>query len=372
MTNKIYTAIGLMSGTSLDGIDAALIKTDGYDIIDPIGFITTPYSKELQEKLRACLGKTEDSDGFIAAAAHEMTQAHAQSVTELLAKYGLSADEIDLIGFHGQTIHHDPDNRFTWQIGDGALLAEATDIDTVNDLRMADVAAGGQGAPLLPVYHAARLRSAATALPVAVLNIGGVSNVTWIDADNNLLAYDTGPGNALLNDWIKTHTGAEYDQDGKTAKSGTADNALIEKWLTAPYFDKLPPKSLDRDEWHIEGLETLSLEDGAATLTAFTVRAIAKSFTQCPQMPKACYVTGGGRHNSFMMESLQKALPNTQIGSVDELGWSGDAVEAEGFAYMAVRSVLGEAISFPRTTGCPVPMTGGTLHKADKSLRKAS
>lgn len=371
MNKKLYTVIGLMSGTSLDGIDAALIKTDGYDIIEPIGFITTPYSKELQDKLRDCLGKKEDSDGFIAATEREMTRAHTEAVTALLTKHNLTAADIDAIGFHGHTIHHEPDHHFTWQIGDGELLATETEVDVICDLRKNDVNNGGQGAPLMPLYQAARLRNAKIDIPVAILNIGGVSNITYIGTDGTLIAFDTGPGNALLNDWVKEQTGEEFDQDGLYAAQGQVDNTLLAKWLTHDYFDKAPPKSLDRDEWQTEGLKALLMEDGAATLTAFTVHAIAKSAEHLPAAPKHIYVTGGGRHNLHMMNELA-AKTGIRTRPVEDLNWSGDSLEAEGFAYFAVRSLLGEPITFPSTTGCPKPLSGGTHHAARSSQRKAS
>lgn len=369
MNNKLYTVIGLMSGTSLDGIDAALIKTDGYDIIEPIGFITTPYSKELQDKLRDCLGKKDDSDGFIAKTEADMTRAHVKAVTDLLLKYNLTAADIDAIGFHGHTIYHDPDNRFTWQIGDGDLLAQESQIDVISDLRKNDVINGGQGAPLMPLYQAARLRNAKIDTPVAILNIGGVSNITWIGGDGTLIAFDTGPGNALINDWVKEQTGAEFDENGFYAAQGQIEEQLLSIWLDHPYFDKMPPKSLDRDEWITEGLDTLSMEDGAASLTAFTVRAIHKSFDYLPSAPKHLYVTGGGRKNLHMMNELAERL-GIDVSTVEDLQWSGDSLEAEGFAYFAVRSLLNEPITFPSTTGCPKPLNGGQHHPVKTQDRK--
>jgi anhydro-N-acetylmuramic acid kinase len=357
---KIYTAIGLMSGTSLDGIDAALIRTDGASYVETLAGISLPYDDALREKLRACFGKSRDENGAVGLAERDMTAAHATAVDWLLSKTGLHPNDIDIIGFHGQTVFHDPANGFTWQIGNGPMLARQTHINTVTDFRTADVKAGGEGAPLLPLYHMAR--SADLEKPIAILNIGGVSNVTWLGENDQILAFDTGSGNALVNDWVKKHFGLEYDEDGRIAAGGRIDHALLEKWLSHPYFSRRPPKSLDRDAWKCEGLEKLSPEDGAATLTAFTVESIARALQHLPQPPKAWYITGGGRHNKSLMQGIATRI-NAPVKPVEALGWNGDMLEAEGFAYLAVRSILGLPLSRPETTGVPEPLTGGMLHK---------
>jgi len=362
-TKKVYTVIGLMSGTSLDGVDAALLETDGHSYIKRLDFVSIPYAPETQETIRKCLGLREDLDGFIARAEIEITRSHAAAIDWLLSKTGRHPQDIDLIGFHGQTIFHDPANRFTWQIGSGPMLARLTGIAVVNDFRSADVAAGGQGAPLIPLYHKALVEAASLTKPVAVLNIGGVGNITFIGSDDTVLAFDTGPGNALLNDWVKTHTGAEYDEDGKLARQGRVDEVVLDKLLSHPYFTKAPPKSLDRDAWDISILQSLSAADGAATLTAFTVKSIALARAHLPEMPLHWYVTGGGRHNLFMMDGLRGAF-NVPVDSVDTLGWDGDALEAEGFGYLAVRALLKLPLSLPTTTGVPEPLTGGRFYKA--------
>ncbi len=356
MNNKIHTVIGLMSGTSLDGIDAALVRTDGHDFVEPLAFLSVPYEPSVRDALRACLGLSQDPDGRVAHAEALMTDAHAAVVKNLLALSHVRADHVDLIGFHGQTIFHDPANGFTWQIGDGAALAKDTGIAVINDFRTADVKAGGQGAPLVPIYHAAL--SHTLAKPVAILNIGGVSNVTVIQGDGSVLAFDTGPGNALINDWVRTHTGAEYDADGQHALKGHVDSAALSRLLQNPFFAEKPPKSLDRDAWNIAFLGGLSLEDGAATLTAFTARAIEQALAHLPDKPKAWYVTGGGRLNPAIMDNLRAAL-KVPVAAVEDIGWDGDALEAQAFAYLAVRSKLGLPFSYPTTTAVPRPMTGG-------------
>lgn len=360
MQGKIYTAIGLMSGTSLDGIDAALIRTDGADMVERLSFITLPYDTGTRAALRACLGLSSDPDGRVARAADMMTDAHIRAVKTLIQSARMRVEDIDLIGFHGQTIFHDPDNRFTWQIGDGARLARETGITVINDFRSRDVATGGQGAPLIPAYHAAL----ATALdrPVAILNIGGVANVTYID-DDLVLAFDTGPGNALIDDWVHRHTGQVCDTNGALAQTGTPDPAILSRLLQHPFFSRPTPKSLDRDEWNSDFITGLSPADGAATLSRFTVLAVEQALSHLPRAPRCWYITGGGRLNPVLMEGLRTVL-KAPVMPVDDLGWDGDALEAEGFAYLAVRSHLGLPISFPETTGVPEPMSGGTAWPA--------
>lgn len=363
--NRIYNAIGLMSGTSLDGIDAALIRTDGQGMVEPVGFVTLPYDPDLQDFLRECLGRRDDPDGKIAKAARELTLAHADTVRELLVEADMRAEDIDIIGFHGHTLTHDPDHRFTWQIGDGALLAREIGIDVVHDLRGADVRAGGQGAPLLPLYHRARIMASNIALPVAVLNIGGVANVTWIGAggEDRILAFDTGPGVALIDDYISRYTGRRYDENGALAGRGVPQADILRKWLQNPWFDRPPPKSLDRNAWDVSGIGILAEQDAAATLTAFTAQAVAMAQKHFPTKPSRWLVTGGGRRNATLMTQLRNAL-DASVDPVESAGWNGDAIEAEGFGYLAVRSLLGLPLSLPQTTGVPSPTPGGVLCRA--------
>lgn len=358
--SKIYTAIGLMSGTSLDGIDAALIKTDGDTHVETIGAISIPYHDELREKLRLCLGAKEDLDGRITRTEIEMTRAHAGAVDWLLSKAGYHPQDIDIIGFHGQTIFHDPAVSFTWQIGNGAMLARLNAINVVNDFRSADIAAGGQGAPFLPLYHQALAEKLEK--PIAIVNVGGVSNITYLGANGEVIAFDTGPGNALLNDWVMQHLGRDYDENGLLARQGTVDKGVLDKLLSHPYFDAKPPKSLDRDDWDTNLYQHLSAADGAATLSAFTINAIARALNHLPEAPQHWYITGGGRHNPVLMEGLNDVL-QVPVSSVDDLGWDGDMLEAEGFAYLAVRSLLGLPLGLPETTGVKEPVTGGVFHE---------
>jgi len=350
----IYTAIGLMSGTSLDGVDVALIKTDGKNFVEALDFKSYPYDETLRSQVKACFGLSSDPDGRVAMAEKLITDAHIAAVKD----FGHKAD---LIGFHGQTIFHDPANRLTWQIGDGQRLADECGMDVVYDFRTADVKAGGQGAPLLPMYHQVLARSAHLQLPAAILNIGGVANITWVgEGENNVIAFDTGPGNALLDDWVLHHSNLAFDKNGEFAAKGTVHEDILQQALAHPYFIAPVPKSLDRDAFKIKDIETLNLNDGAATLAAFTADTIVKAFDVLPSRPHMLYVTGGGRKNNFIMQRLANKL-YLLVEPVDILGWNGDAMEAEGFAYFAVRSKLGLPISLPATTGCPVPMSGGKL-----------
>jgi len=356
---QVYRVIGLMSGTSLDGIDAALISTDGEGHIEREAFLSRPYEDTLRQALRACLNLPPENRASADVAERKMTEAHAAVIADLLASKNLTAKDIDLIGFHGQTVAHAPQNKMTCQLGDGALLAQLTGIRVVNDFRTADVMAGGQGAPLAPVYH----RALATHLdkPVAFLNIGGVANVTYVGADGNILAFDTGPGNALLDDWILQHTGKKFDAHGNIAAAGKADEAVLKNLMGHSFFNAVPPKSLDRNDFVSPLWQPLPLEAGAATLTAFTVQSILKSLDFLPQKPARWIVSGGGRLNAEMMRLLRENL-GVPVNAIEDVGFNGDAVEAEAFAYMAVRSLKGLPISFPTTTGVPQPMPGGKLN----------
>jgi anhydro-N-acetylmuramic acid kinase len=256
---------------------------------------------------------------------------------------------------------HRPERHWTWQIGDGALLARLTGIDVVNDFRSADVKAGGQGAPLMPLYHAVLMRQSGRSEPLVMVNIGGVAQVTYIKGDL-ILGFDTGPGNAPIDDWMQRHHGTPLDQDGAFAATGKVNNAALDKMLAHEFFDRAPPKSLDRLDFGMAAVEHLSPEDGAATLTAFTAASLARAREHFPEPATSWIVSGGGRHNKFLMAQL-KARVNAPVLSAEEAGWNGDGMEAEGFAYLAMRAKKGLPISLPTTTGVQQPMTGGKLHR---------
>ncbi|MDE1145556.1 MAG: anhydro-N-acetylmuramic acid kinase [Azospirillaceae bacterium] len=360
---EIVRALGLMSGTSLDGIDAALIRTDGRDHVETGPHLTLPYEAGFRDALRAVLGRVDGAD--VTAVEGELTRLHAQAVDRLLDQAGLTAADVDLVGFHGHTIHHAPHQRLTRQIGDGALLAALTGIAVVNDFRSADVAAGGQGAPLVPLFH--RALAAGLPRPVALLNIGGVANVTWLgDDDDAVLGFDTGPGNALIDDWVRARTGATYDAGGALAAQGTVDPVALDALMAHPYFTTAIPKSLDRDAFDPLPVAALSPADGAATLTHFTAAAVAAAVAHLPQAPRTWLACGGGRHNGALMRALSDRL-GVAVGNVDDLGWSGDALEAQAFAYLAVRSRRGLPLSLPGTTGVPAPQTGGRFHQPTRN-----
>lgn len=356
-------ALGLMSGTSLDGIDIALIETDGHQRVKAGPALTIPYPADFRERLRGVLGGI----GPIGDVEAELTRLHAAAVAGFRARHPGPA--IDLIGFHGHTILHRPAEQRTWQIGDGALLARLVGIDVVGDFRLADVAAGGEGAPLAPLYHAAL--AASLAKPLAVLNIGGVANVTWIGETGSseggeVVAFDTGPGNALIDDWVHRHTGAAADFDGALARAGHASQGHVARFLDHPFFARLPPKSLDRDDFRDAAPDGLSPADGAASLTEMTAAAVAASLRHLPVAPRQWLVCGGGRHNPALMEALARQLA-APVRPVEAVGWDGDALEAQAFAYLAVRSVLGLPLSLPTTTGAPRPIRGGRLFPAHRA-----
>ncbi len=359
VTEKVLTAIGLMSGTSADGIDAAIIRTDGHTIRHTGAFVTHPYPAETRAAILALAAEPERAglDPLLELEA-AITQAHADAVRAVLAQTGLEASAIDVVGFHGQTVLHRPQYRFTRQLGDGAALSAMLGIPVVNRFRHADIEAGGQGAPLVPVFHAALAKEIDG--PLAVLNLGGVGNITYIDGET-LIAFDTGPGNALIDDWVRTQTGAFFDEGGALARGGRVDEERLAALLSSPFFDAPPPKSLDRNSFAVDVLAGLSLEDGAATLSAFTVAATARAREHLPQAPLRWLVCGGGRHNAALMAGLQHSL-QVPVDPVEVVGWDGDALEAQAFGFLAVRSLAGLPLSLPATTGVPHPMTGGVRH----------
>ncbi|OHC74657.1 MAG: anhydro-N-acetylmuramic acid kinase [Rhodospirillales bacterium RIFCSPLOWO2_12_FULL_58_28] len=342
-------ALGLMSGTSLDGIDAAIIDTDGERVLSFGPALTIPYADDFRERLRNVL-----AGGESAMVERELTLLHAEAVKRLPYK------DVELVGFHGHTVEHRPADGVTRQIGDGALLAKEIGIPAVGDFRSNDVAAGGEGAPLAPLFHAALARNLEK--PLVVLNIGGVANVTWMGTGGELSAFDAGPGNALIDDRLLKTTGRPMDKDGALARSGKTDEMIVAGLLAHPYFNKPPPKSLDRNDFNADEIARLSPADGAATLTAFTVQAIAAAVKHLPAPPKRWLVCGGGRRNKFMMDSLNEALGGN-VEAVEAEGWNGDALEAQAFAYLAVRSLMGLPLSLPATTGVGKPTTGGVLHR---------
>ncbi|NNK77246.1 MAG: anhydro-N-acetylmuramic acid kinase [Litoreibacter sp.] len=358
-------ALGAMSGTSLDGVDAALLRTDGIDILDFGETGYRAYAPQEQAVLRRALGRWPGEAG-VEEAAEVVETAHAALLTAMLAK-----EEVGLVGFHGQTFAHDPAGGRTHQAGDGALLADILGRPVVWGFRTADMQMGGQGAPLAPFFHFACARWIGASEPLVFLNLGGVANLTYVDPAVNsaedegaVLAFDTGPANAPINDLVQARRGESSDEDGRLALAGQADADIVTNFLEAPYFLKIPPKSLDRDDFGLLGTRVANLSDAdaCATLAACASAAVARGMEHLPRMPERVLVTGGGRRNPALMAALQLDLPANVI-AVEEVGLDGDMLEAQAFAYLAVRVARGLPTSGPSTTGVGALIGGGILSR---------
>lgn len=353
--SKIYTALGLMSGTSLDGVDAAVIETDGSRVTSFGPSLTLPYAEDQKAVLQAAtdVALRWNFDGpppnIFADAEDALDSAHRAAVQ------ALNVGAVSVIGYHGQTVLHRPDRKRTLQLGRGQGLFETSGCRVVFDFRSADVAAGGEGAPLAPVYHQALVRRAELAGVTAVLNLGGVGNVTVVEGDA-LLASDTGPANGPLDSWL-----GGVDEGGRISHGGMPDLARVERWLEAGFFRRGWPKSADRYDFDvIDDLSGLSREDGAATLSAFTALSVRKTVRQMGVAPDRVIVCGGGRHNRTIMTLLSLEL-GCPVLPAEAVGWDSDAIEAQAFAYLAVRVLEGLPNSFPTTTGVPSPIVGGRV-----------
>jgi len=364
-------AIGLMSGTSLDGVDVALIETDGERVagFGPTGY--RPYSDSERALLRQALAEGAGlSDrvsrpGVLKVADEFVTCVHADTVEAFITAEHIDRASIAIVGFHGQTVIHRPAEKLTVQIGDGAALARRLKLPVACDFRQADITAGGQGAPLVPVFHQALARSLNHPHPIAVLNIGGVANVTYVDGGDPV-ACDTGPGNALIDDFMRSRTGAPYDNFGDVAATGKPDQDFINGVLADSFFGLKPPKSLDRNSFAFAniGLPNYSVPDGAATLSALTVQAVGRIVPFLPAVPKAWVVAGGGARNRTLMKMLGERLAPASVETADDVGWSADALEAQAFAYLAVRTMNKLPYTFPTTTGVKQPIAGGVVFGA--------
>jgi anhydro-N-acetylmuramic acid kinase len=363
----MMTAIGLMSGTSLDGVDVALIETDGKQVkgFGPTGY--RPYTDGERGLLRQALteavhlSQRDARPGILRETEQAITLAHAEAVRAFIAQNRITSEDIDIVGFHGQTVLHRPERKLTVQIGDAAALARAIHIPVMHDFRAADVAAGGQGAPFVPVYHRALAQSLGREGPIVVVNIGGVSNITYVDGTDTLIACDTGPGNALLDDHMFRAFNQPFDCEGRIAGQGSVDVGWIRRALDMPFFRRPPPKSLDRNDFAALKLGDISPADGAATLTAFTAEAIARIVPLLPKEPNSWIVAGGGARNLTLLRMLRERLQPATVEAADTLGWSGDAIEAQAFGFLAARGLKGLPLSYPATTGVPMPMTGGLI-----------
>ena len=365
--------IGLMSGTSADGIDAAVLITDGVRVTHTASCGHFAYRQDTREAIRACCS---DPAMFLADATARtnldtaIAVDHAAAVEALCRQFG---DRVDLIGFHGQTVYHNartdivhPLGRQTIQLGDANYLAKASSINVVHNVRQADMDAGGQGAPLAPIYHAAVCRAMQIDLPAVLVNIGGVANLTFVSADDphRLIGFDTGPGNALIDDFMMSRLHAACDLNGALAATGTVNDALLYSWMTHPYFSQKWPKSLDRQEFvHLlsdPDFACLSVADAAATLTSFTTQTIAHAIGKLPMQPQSVLVAGGGRRNNTMMCDLSSCLSMPLVTQKTE-AFDADMLEAELMAFLAARFHFGLPTSFPYTTGCRRPISGGQL-----------
>ncbi|PZU81076.1 MAG: anhydro-N-acetylmuramic acid kinase [Shinella sp.] len=366
-------AIGLMSGTSMDGIDVAMLATDGENLVERGPFLAVPYDLAFRDRLKQGLEDAKtirvrtERPGILADLERELTLRHAEAVRQFLERNGLSAADIDIVGFHGQTVLHRPDEALTVQIGDGPLLAAETGIDVVYDMRANDMVHGGQGAPLVPAYHAALAEGLKNAAwPVCFVNIGGISNLTFLGRDGAIIAFDSGPGNTLIDQWVETHAGVPYDQGGMIASEGRVVASLAERYLGNPFFTAEKRRSLDRNDFlPPEGGEA-ELSDGARTLAYLTAAAILKSAGHLPEMPKTFIICGGGRHNRIIMADLRELASHhgAAVLSAEDAGFDGDAMEAEAWAYLAARSLKGLPLTFPDTTGARQPVSGGVVAHA--------
>ena len=367
-------AVGLMTGTVLDGnIDVALLKSDGQTIEACGPYTLARYQEATVELLRQCQHEALQwqfngpEPAVFRQAEDQLTREQAAAISQLLEVHNLVPADIRVVGFHGQTVLHRPPLPervgMTRQLGDGALMAQLLGIDVVNDFRSADMRAGGQGAPLSAIYHSALLEQTDKSGKSAVLNLGGVANLTWSDGADTLVAFDTGPANAPLNDFVKQSGYADYDIDGALAAAGTVDEHLLAALLEHPYMSAPYPKSLDRFDFSWRMAEGCDLEAGAALLTAFCAAAVGCALDLLPQRPTKLIVCGGGRHNPTLMRELCKRT-TASVVPAETVGWRGDAMEAECFAYLAMRKLKLLPSSFPGTTGAPSPVCAGNIHRA--------
>ncbi len=358
---KIYTALGLMSGTSMDGVDTSIIKSDGNREYSIISDEYLEYNEEFYSKLINIRDKIFAENDLIRyseeiqSLEREITLFHANIVNQILKK---SKAESDLVGFHGQTIFHDPKNKITKQLGDGNLLSQLTKKKVIYNFRQNDLLNGGQGAPLASIYHKLLAQTfkeeGKIKLPIIILNIGGIANITSINENYEMISMDIGPGNCLIDKWMRVNSDKNFDSNGDITKSGKIDKFILEQTIDNFYYNESnKKKSLDVNDFDISFAKGLSLEDGAATITELTADILSKNL-----LNGNVYVCGGGRKNKFLINSIQKKIEN-KINQIDELDIDGNFIESQAFGYLAIRSYLGLPISFPETTGCKKPCTGG-------------
>lgn len=372
MTHKrAFSAIGLMSGTSLDGIDVALIRTDGEEVVERGPFMGVPYEPAFRRRLAEALeiAKTiavrTERPGDLGEIERLLTLRHAEAVRRFLDRHGLGIGDIDAIGFHGQTVLHRPLQGLTVQLGDGDLLARETGIPVVYDMRANDMRHGGEGAPLAPAYHralAANVTPEVAAMPTVFVNIGGISNITFIGRDGTVIAFDSGPGNTLIDQWVERHAGVPFDQGGAIASEGRVLMPLAERYLSSDFFTAERRRSLDRNDFRPPADGEAELADGARTLSYVTAAAILKAADHLPERPRLWIVCGGGRLNRIVMDDMRAlAGKDARVVTAEEAGFDGDAMEAEAWAYLAVRALDRLPLSWPTTTGLREPVSGGVI-----------
>jgi anhydro-N-acetylmuramic acid kinase len=370
---EAIVAIGLMSGTSMDGIDVAALRSDGETVVETGPGLFVPYAAPFRRKLEGALdtaksiNKREERPGDLAEIEAEITEHHAGAVAAFLGSAPAEWKKPGLIGFHGQTVLHRPQIGLTVQLGDGPMLAGLTGLPVIYDMRANDMKLGGQGAPLVPAYHAALSRSLPPALagryPVVFVNIGGISNITFVPETGDPVAFDTGPGNTLIDQWVAAHGGVPFDADGAIAGEGKIIGAIVRRYLENPFFDKPGPKSLDRNDFALDPATGLELADGARTLAAVTAEAILQSVEHLPEQPRLWILCGGGRRNPHIVADMRAGDGEAVVVLAEKARLRGDFTEAEAWAFLAIRSQRGLPLTWPTTTGCREPATGGVIAK---------
>ncbi len=362
--------LGFMTGTSLDGVDMAILETDGETQLTFGPWAEMPMPVEtrslLERTIKAALAwpRGEAEPAIFHEARRAIVECHFRAASEFLTRNGLSFSDFDVLGAHGQTVLHERPKAGikgrTIQLFDGQAFADMTGVPVVCDFRQADIEAGGEAAPLMPVYHQALVQNAELDLPLVVINLGGVANITAI-SDKGLVAMDTGPANGLMDQWMRRHDRGDFDHEGRIAASGEVHDDIVSVYMAHDYFKAAAPKSLDRYDFNLQAIENLSFEDGLATLSAFTLQSLLAGIALTGVTPETLILAGGGRHNRHLVKQLKSALAPAEVLLAEDLNWRGGALEAEGFAYMAVRSLKGLPISFPGTTGVKAPLTGGKV-----------
>ena len=366
--NNLITSIGLMSGTSCDGVDASIIKSDGENEVHFIGDHFLPYDKKiklkitnLKEKINLSLD-LEKNKLEIDSLERELTLLHAKVIDLVIEKYEIKKSKIKLVGFHGHTIFHSFKERKTKQIGDGRLLSQLTKLNIVNNFRENDINNGGQGAPLVPIFHKLLQIKLKLKTPLLFVNIGGISNITYLGQNEEITSLDTGPGNFLIDKILrlKSKNKINFDKDGAIAFTGNVDKNILDSFLNDPYYEISSPKSLDVNDFNLSPLRSLSLEDAVATLADLTSLVIVNSLNFFNTKPNEIILCGGGRKNKYIFERI-KTLSGILTNNIDEYNLNGDFVESQAFGYLAIRSFFKKSISFPKTTGVSKPCTGGDI-----------